>query len=117
MSDSLAIAEIMRLREEIYNLRQNRDMNDLKVSDIRTPEEASDVIAKAIDTAHAAYWAACDTQGRAINPITLKVRERFLDEAFKKALMIEDTAQNLDITWYDARKLSDENLLQHKVSE
>ena len=69
-----------------------------------TRKQAAAAIAKAIDAAHAAYWAACDTEGRAIDPDDLSAPAGLLDEAYDAALLVEGIAESRGISWADARQ-------------
>jgi len=60
-------------------------------------------IQKALDAAHAAYWAACDAEGCAIDPAVLNAPDGLLDEAYEAALMVEDIAAERGLNWQDAR--------------
>jgi hypothetical protein len=61
-------------------------------------------IGKAIDAAHAAYWAACDGEGRAIDPADLGAPDRLLDDAYEAALIVEGIAEGRGISWAEARQ-------------
>jgi hypothetical protein len=66
--------------------------------------KAAEAIAKAVDAAHAAYWAACDAEGRAIDPDELDAPVGLLDDAHEVALMVEDVAQERRVSWSEARQ-------------
>jgi len=68
-----------------------------------TRAEATAAIQKALDAAHAAYWAACDAEGRAIEPAALSAPDGLLDEAYEAALMVEGVAVERGLSWQDAR--------------
>ena len=117
MSDSLAIAEIIRLREEIDKLRQNHAANWVGLSTIKTRNDANVIIAKAIEAAHAAYWAACDAEGRPVDPADLDAPAGFFEELYRTAQTVEGILNERGITWAEARKLIDEDLLRHKIED
>lgn len=62
-------------------------------------------ISKALDAIHTAYWAACDAEGRAIDPTDLGAPEGFLDDAHDVALAVEGLAVDLGLSWNEARGL------------
>ena len=70
-----------------------------------TRDQAAAAIAKALRAAHAAYWAACDAEGRAIDPATLDAPEGFLDDAHDAAELVESLAAERGISWAEAREL------------
>lgn len=70
-----------------------------------TRSQAAAAIAKAVDAAHAAYWAACDAEGRAIDPDELHAPDGLLDEAQANALIVAYLAQERDLSWTEARQL------------
>lgn len=70
-----------------------------------TRDRARAAISRAIGTIHAAYWAACDAEGRAINPADLGAPDGLLDEAQADALTVEYLAQERNLSWMDARDL------------
>jgi hypothetical protein len=61
-------------------------------------------IGKAVRAAHTAYWAACDDEGRAIDPAELDAPESLLDDAHEAALMVEGIAESRGISWAEARQ-------------
>lgn len=65
--------------------------------------KAALAIRKAVDAAHGAYWAACDAEGRAIDPADLNAPEGLLDAAYEAALLVEVVAAERDLPWHDAR--------------
>jgi hypothetical protein len=69
-----------------------------------TRDQAAAELAKAIDAAHAAYWAACDGEGRAIDPADLGAPDRLLDDAYEAALIVEGIAEARGISWAEARQ-------------
>lgn len=69
-----------------------------------TRSQAAAAIAQAVDAAHAAYWAACDAEGRAIDPAELDAPESLLDDAHDAALMVQGIAENRGISWAEARQ-------------
>jgi len=73
-----------------------------------TKDAAAKAIAKAIRAAHVAYWAACDTEGRAIDPAALDAPDSLLDDAYDAALQIQRVATAHGVSWDDAR-----NIYQH----
>lgn len=62
-------------------------------------------ISKALDAIYAAYWAACDAEGRAIDPADLGAPEGLLDEAHDIALTVEGLAVGRGLSWNEARGL------------
>lgn len=66
--------------------------------------EAAAAIRKAIDAAHDAYWAACDTEGRALDPADLDAPDSLLDDAYDAALQVEGIAAARGISWHEARQ-------------
>ena len=66
-------------------------------------DAATKAIAKAVRAAHAAYWAACDAEGRAIDPADLGADEGLLADAYEAALMVEGIATERNLSWHDAR--------------
>ena len=66
--------------------------------------EAAAAIRRAIDAAHDAYWTACDTEGRAIDPAALDAPDGLLDDAYDAALYVEAIAAERGISWTEARK-------------
>ena len=117
MSDSLAIAEIIRLRKELDKLQRNQVGNDYRLSNIKTRDDATEVISKAIEATLAAYWAACDAEGRAVDPADLDAPEGFLDEVYRSAQIVEGIIDERGVTWAEARKLVDADLLQHTTED
>lgn len=71
-----------------------------------TRQRAMQAIAAALDDMHVAYWAACDAEGRAIDPADLGAPEGLLDDAHDIALTVEALAADRGITWADARELT-----------
>ncbi len=65
-------------------------------------EAIAAAIAEAVGTTHSAYWSACDTERRAIDPVDLGAPERLLDEAYKAALLVERLAAERGISWAEA---------------
>ena len=70
-----------------------------------TRDQAAAAIAEAVGAAHAAYWAACDAEGRAIDPATLDAPEGLLDDAHDAAELVESLAAERGISWAEAREL------------
>jgi hypothetical protein len=68
-----------------------------------TREQAAAAVAAALDALHDAYWAACDNEGRAIEPTDLGAPEALLDEAFDAALQVQGIAEGRGISWTEAR--------------
>jgi len=66
--------------------------------------KAAAAIQKALDAAHAAYWAACDAEGCAIDPAALNSPDGLLDEAYEAALLVEGIATERGMSWQDARE-------------
>ena len=66
--------------------------------------EAAAAIQNAIDAAHSAYWSACDTEGRAIEPAALDAPDNLLDDAYDAALQVEAIAAARGISWTEARQ-------------
>ena len=66
---------------------------------------AAAAIAKAVRAAHSAFWAACDAEGRAVDPDTLDAPEGLLDEAYEAALQVESLAAARGISWAEAREM------------
>ena len=71
----------------------------------RPRDKAAQAIEKALDAIHDAYWAACDTEGRAIDPAELGAPEGLLDAAFDIALTVGAIAADRGISWAEARQL------------
>ena len=69
-----------------------------------TRDEATTAIQKAIDEAVAAYWSACDTECRAIDPADLHAPKGLLEDAYDMALMVQDIATDCGMSWMDARE-------------
>lgn len=69
-----------------------------------TRSQAAAAIAQAVDAAHAAYWAACDDEGRAIDPDDLDAPQGLLDDAHDAALKVQDIAESRGISWAEARQ-------------
>lgn len=70
--------------------------------------EAAAAIQNAVDAAYSAYWSACDTEGRAIDPAALDAPDSLLDDAYDAALQIQRVATAHGVSWDDAR-----NIYQH----
>jgi hypothetical protein len=70
-----------------------------------TLTKAAAAIAKAVSAAHAAYWSACDTAGRAIDPAELSAPDGLLDDAHDAALTVQALADERELTWSAAREL------------
>ena len=51
------------------------------------------------------YWAACDAEGRAIDPADLDAPGGLLDEAYEAALQVESLAVERGISWAEVREL------------
>lgn len=68
-------------------------------------DAATKAIAKAMKAAHAAYWAACDAEGRAIDPADLGADEGLLADAYETALLVDSIAVERGISWGEARQL------------
>jgi hypothetical protein len=68
-------------------------------------QRSAQAIAKSLQAADAAYWAACDAEGRAIDPAELGAPEGLLDAAFDIALTVEALAADRGISWAEAREL------------
>ena len=66
--------------------------------------EAAAAIRRAIDAAHDAYWTACDTEGRALDPAELDAPDSLLDDAHEAALCVEAIAAERGISWHEARQ-------------
>lgn len=66
-------------------------------------DAATKAIAKAMRAAHAAYWAACDSECRAIDPADLGADEGLLADAYEAALIVEGIAAERGLSWHDAR--------------
>jgi hypothetical protein len=67
-------------------------------------DTAVKAIAEAVTAIHRAYWAACDAEGRAIDPGDLGAPEGILDAAYDAALQVEDIAGVRGISWHEARE-------------
>ena len=67
-------------------------------------DTAMKAIARAMSTVSTAYWAACDAEGRAIDPDDLDASEGILDAAYDAALQVEDIAEARGISWHEARQ-------------
>jgi len=70
----------------------------------RSGDAAVKAITDALDAMHSAYWAACDAEGRAIDPGDLGAPEGILDTAYDVALRVEDIADARGISWHEARQ-------------
>ena len=70
-----------------------------------TRGQAVEVIAQAVRRADSAYWAACDAEGKAIDPDDLGAPAGLLDDAYEAALIVEDVAAHRGMTWAEAREL------------
>lgn len=68
-------------------------------------DKATQTIAKAVETAHLAYWSVCVAEERAIDPQVLGATESFLDNAQANALLVEYLAQERGLTWAEALEL------------
>lgn len=68
-------------------------------------DAAARAIAKAVSAVNAAYWAACDAEGRAIDPADLGAPEGLLDDAHDVALIVEGLAVDRGLSWNEARGL------------
>ena len=66
--------------------------------------DAAQTIAEALAAIHNAYWAACDAEARAIDPVDLDAPEGILDAAFDAALQVEAIAGARGISWHEARE-------------
>ena len=66
-------------------------------------DAATKAIAKTMKAAHAAYWTACDAEGRAIDPADLGAAEGLLADAYEVALIVEGIAVERGLSWHDAR--------------
>jgi hypothetical protein len=66
---------------------------------------AAQAIARALSMIDAAYWRACDAEGRAIDPASIHAPEGLLDDAYEIALQVEATAAARGMSWQDARAL------------
>ena len=117
MSDSLAIVEIIKLRKELDTLQRKQVGYGFEMSAIKTRDDASEVISKAIQAMLDAYWAACDAEGRAIDPADIDAPEGFLDEAYRRAQTVEGVVNKRGITWAEARKLVDDDLLRQTTDD
>lgn len=84
-----------------YNRHPSSGVDELVIAPRATAKQA---IANAISAAHKAYWAACDSEGRAIDPIALGSPGGLLATAHEEALRIEAIAAESDISWWDARE-------------
>lgn len=67
-------------------------------------DTAAKAIAEAVTAMHRAYWAACDAEGRAIDPDDLDAPKGILDAAYDAALKVEDIADARGISWHEARQ-------------
>lgn len=84
-----------------YNRNPSSGVDELVIAPRAAAKQA---IATAVSAAHKAYWAACDSEGRAIDPIALGSPEGLLDAAHEEALLLESIAAERDISWWDARE-------------
>ena len=66
--------------------------------------DAQQAIAAALDAIQAAYWAACDDRGAAVDPEILGAPDGLLDDAHDTAQRIEDMAKAQGISWQEARQ-------------
>ena len=105
MPGSIEIVEIANLRAEARALREQLADNQTRLPEMMTAAEAAAAIQQAVSAAHAAYWAACDAEGRAVDPADLEAPENFLDDAYDAALQVESLAAARGISWGDARDL------------
>ena len=67
---------------------------------MQTPAAA---IAAALDAIDRAYWQACDSAGRAVDPADLGAPDGLLDDAHDAALKVEGVMQSRGISWPEAR--------------
>lgn len=102
MSDSLAIVEILRLRDELEEVRKQLAANQLALSPSTMADEPARIIAVSIDAIHAAYWTACERDGKAVDPAEIGVPEGLLDDVFKNAQLVEDVVKQRDMSWAEA---------------
>ena len=79
--------------------------NEKPKAEIPARDKAAAAIAKAVRAAHSAYWAACDAEGRAIDPDALDAPEGLLDDAHDAVLQVESLAVERGISWAEAREL------------
>ena len=70
-----------------------------------TRTKAAAAIAKAMDAAHSAYWAACDAEAAPIDPADLGAPAGLLDEAHERACLVLVLTNERGIAWRDARCL------------
>lgn len=56
------------------------------------------------DPMNRAFFAACDAEGRAIDPVDLDTPKGILDAAYDTALQVEDIADARGISWHEARQ-------------
>lgn len=104
MSESLAIAEIIKLREELEKVHQELNFRRLTSLTSDTDDEPAQIIANAVDAIEAAYWMACERGGRALDPKTLGAPKGLLDDAFSAAQEVEATVKKHGISWVEARE-------------
>lgn len=94
-----------KARTAQYNRHPSSGVDELVIAPRATAKQA---IANAISKANKAYWAACDSEGRAIDPIALGSPKGFLDAAYEEALRVEAIAAERDISWWDAREATND---------
>lgn len=106
MTSSLEIVEIARLRAEVRVLREQLGTDQAKRPAMRiTRNQAAAAIAVAVGAAHSAYWHACDTEGRALDPADLDAPKGLLDDAYEASLQVESLAAAQRISWPEAREM------------
>ena len=66
-------------------------------------DKARQRIDRCLHLIDAAYWAACDAEGRAIDPEELGAPDSLLDESYEAALLVEGIAESRGISWAEAR--------------
>lgn len=82
------------------------ELFERETSRMTSKTEAADDIAAALIAAHAAYWAACDAEGRAIAPaelVELGAPNSVFCDAYKHALQVEALAIERGMSWHEAR--------------
>jgi hypothetical protein len=94
--------ELERLRREQRGQQELKSEHAVEKPSPRA--EARSSIAKAVRAAEAAYWSACDAEGKAIRPSTLGAPTGLLDEAYDIALEAELLVADKGFSWDEARK-------------
>ena len=94
--------ELAQLRDK---QRSREHQGDDSGDEDRSPRATARLnISKAVRSAEAAYWAACDAEEKAIRPATLGAPIGLLDEVYEMALEAELLVSDHGLSWDEARK-------------